>query len=257
MRIAEKILNVANSLISFVEIVVLCIIGLYAVFALWDNHQVYAAAENVQEELMRLKPSEGGDKASFEKLMKINPDVCAWLTVDNTNIDYPVLQGQDNLSYINTDVYGEFALAGSIFLDTRCDRNFQDDYSVLYGHYMSGGEMFGDLELFKDQKFFEENMTGTLLLPTESYDLKIFACMLVSASDEVIYEPEKTNENMAGLMNYARRNALFVREDMLNELSSALEESTAQIVALTTCSYEYTDARTVVLAAMYPKGITE
>ena len=68
--------------------------------------------------------------ASFEELLGINPDVCAWVTLDNTAIDYPVVQGEDNFTYVNTDVYGDFSLAGSIFLDVNCDKNFTDPYSL-------------------------------------------------------------------------------------------------------------------------------
>ena len=55
------------------------------------------------------------ESPSLQELQKINPDVCAWLTVDGTKIDYPVVQGETNLEYINQDIYGEFALSGSIF----------------------------------------------------------------------------------------------------------------------------------------------
>ena len=70
------------------------------------------------------------DKASFEELLAINPDVCAWVSLDNTKVDYPVLQGANNMIYLNQDVYGDFALAGSIFLDSRNDRTFSDRYSL-------------------------------------------------------------------------------------------------------------------------------
>ena len=73
--------------------------GVYSAYSLWDNAQVYAAADDVQSELMKIKPKveeDGG--ASFEELRAINPDVCAWLTLDHTKIDYPILQGEDNLT---------------------------------------------------------------------------------------------------------------------------------------------------------------
>ena len=111
--------------------------GAYSAYALWDNNQVYAAVDNVQGELLQFKPAADGENgASFEELLAINSDVKAWLTLDNTAIDYPVVQGENNFSYINTDVYGDFALAGSIFLDSDCDGSFNDPYSLLYGHHM-------------------------------------------------------------------------------------------------------------------------
>ena len=93
-------------------------------YMLWDSHQVYQTADAKNYEAYI--PTEKSTK-SFEELQKINPDVCAWLTVDGTKIDYPVVQGETNLEYINQDIYGEFALSGSIFLDSRNDRKFIDD----------------------------------------------------------------------------------------------------------------------------------
>ena len=81
----------------------------------FNNNSDYAD----QDVYKRQKPDTAEDGgASFEELRAVNPDVCAWLTLDHTNIDQPILQGKDNLSYINTDVYGNFAMAGSCLLYT-------------------------------------------------------------------------------------------------------------------------------------------
>ena len=106
------ILTAANALVNLVVILCLSVAGIYAAYALWDNSRVYTAASDVQADMVKIKPAveeEGG--ASFEELLAINPDVCAWVMVDNTKIDFPVLQGSTNLTYINRDVYGNFALA--------------------------------------------------------------------------------------------------------------------------------------------------
>ena len=178
MNFHRFFLKTANSLVSLVVILFLTVAGVYSGYALWDNAQVYAAVDDVQSELLKLKPDAAEeDGASFEELLAVNPDVCAWLTLDNTGIDYPVVQGEDNLSYINTDVYGEFALAGFIFLDSSCDNTFHDQYSLLYGHHMENSKMFGDLDLYEDEEFFNENTTGMLILPDRSYELEILpAC---------------------------------------------------------------------------------
>ena len=238
-----------RQLVTLVVVVFLVAAGAYSIYALWDNAQVYAAVDDVQSELLKLKPvveEDGG--SSFEELRAINPDVCAWLTLDNTEIDYPVLQGEDNLTYINTDVYGNFALAGSIFLDSHCDNTFHDRYSLIYGHHMANSKMFGDLDLYEDRQFFEENRTGTLILPDRSYNLKIFACLRVSASEDAIFSPEQWAEDTGGLLEYVSANAMYIHEDMIEDISSG--EDNPQILAMTTCSSEFTDARTVLLAIM-------
>ena len=153
----------------------------------------------------------------------------------------------------NTDVYGNFALAGSIFLDTRCDREFEQNYHLLYGHHMENSRMFGDLDLYKDGEFFDENRTGTLILPGRVKSLETFACLLVYASDDVIFEPDRWQDDIEGLLEYAQQNALNRSDETIDELRRACEDpevETPQIVALSTCSAEFTDARTIVLAVM-------
>ena len=249
----RKALRAADFLVSAVVVLFLVVAGAYSAYALWDNSQVYAAADNVQAELLQFKPKAGADNgASFEELLGINPDVCAWVTLDNTAIDYPVVQGEDNFTYVNTDVYGDFSLAGSIFLDVNCDKNFTDPYSLLYGHHMEESKMFGDLDLYKDAEFFAENTTGELILPDRTYDLQTFACLLVPSSESAIFQPQRWDSDLQGLYTFAQENALNLNTETLAAMKAAGDD--AQVLALSTCSTEFTDARTILLAWMIPSA---
>ena len=248
---AKVILKALNGLVSCIIFLALSVAALYSVYALWDNHRVYAAADHVRADLLALKPNgevNADTAASFDALKCINPDVCAWLAVDNTGIDYPVLQGENNLSYINTDVYGSFALSGSIFLDSRCDMDFTDCYSLLYGHHMENSKMFGDLDLFRDASFFSENSSGTLSTPERVYSVEIFASIVVPASDKVIFEPRQWRDDPRGLLEYARDNSVNLRQSVVDRLSVSTERPL--ILGMSTCAADYTDARTVVLAVL-------
>ena len=255
MELSNKILKAANAIVTFIVAVGFLVAGAYAAYALWDNNTVFAAAGNVQIEMIRLKPvaeTPAEIVASFDELLAVNEDVRAWVTMDNTHIDFPVVQGETNLSYINTDVYGNFALAGSIFLDTRSDGAFHDPYSLLYGHDMVEGKMFGDLALFKDPKFFNENKTGKLILPDRTYNLTVYASLVIPASDEWIFEPENVNGNLLEFIDYAQKNAMGIRTEMTSSLKQAAKDNKLQILSLSTCSAEFTDARTIILAVMEP-----
>ena len=237
-------------MVNLIVVLCLCVAGIYAAYALWDNNRVYSAASDVQADMVKIKPAvdeDGG--ASFEELLAINPDVCAWVSLDNTRIDYPVLQGSTNLTYINKDVYGNFALAGSIYLDTRNERDFSDAYSLLYGHHMENSGMFGDLDLYKDQTFFDENTTGMLILPGKAYNLEIFACLLIDAGEDAIFDPVQWQTDIDGLFSYAKDNSLHLREETINKLE---QMDKPQVLSLSTCSTEFTDARTIILAVMEP-----
>lgn len=105
--------------------------------------------------------------------------------------------------------------------------------------------MFGDLDLYKDAAFFRSNRTGALLLPERSYRLEIFAVLTVPASEERIFHAALWQNDIAGLLDYAREHALHFSPDTANALPPD-----GRVLALTTCSSEFTNARTVVLAAV-------
>ncbi len=254
----KTLLRLLDSLVSFVLLVALTVAGAYSVYALWDNEQIYSAAENVQAEMLSLKPkvtapAEDGQETpppSFDDLKAVNPDVCAWLELYDTKIDHPVLHGEDNLEYINTDVYGNFALAGSIFLDSVCDNTFADTVSLLHGHHMDNRKMFGDLDLYKEKEFFDGQTGGLLILPDRTCQLEIFACIIAPSSEKTIYDPGRWQASIDGLLDYTEANALHKKDDVLARLRTS--ENPPQILAMSTCSSEFTDARTILLAAMNP-----
>ncbi|HHT50721.1 MAG TPA: class B sortase [Eubacteriaceae bacterium] len=250
MKFSKIFLNIANKLLNFIVVSSLVIAVAFASYALWDNNLIYAAAENVQDSLLKLKPAE--DSPSFEELLAINPDVKGWVTLDGTNIDHPILQGKTNLSYINTDVYGNFSLAGSVFLDSRNNGNFEDTYSLLYGHHMENSKMFGDLDLYKEERFFRENQTGKLILPDRIYKLEIFASLIVPSSEDSIFTPDRWRGGIDDLIKFTMKAPLYLNKDTIDRIMTSASEET-QILALTTCSSEFTDARTVILAAMVPQ----
>ena len=257
------VLRTANAIFNLIVICLLLVGGAYSAFALWDNERVYSAAGDVQADMIKIKPeivlSEDTEEegADFSELLAINEDVCAWITMDGTNIDLPVVQGETNLTYINTDVYGQFSLPGSIFLDSRNKRDFTETYSLLYGHNMADHQMFGDLQLYKEKKFFDENTTGILITPDKAFKLEIIACLVVDSNDNLIFEPTSWKHyNTKTLYKYIEENAMYFHGDKLEELKE-LNQRDVQILTLSTCSNEYTDARTIVLTHMIPYGAGE
>ena len=97
-----------NGGISCILVLFLAIAAAYALFALSDNRRIYSQAENVQADMLQLKPESAGP--GFQELQRVNPEVRAWISMEKTKIDFPVLQGENNLKYVNTDVYGNFLL---------------------------------------------------------------------------------------------------------------------------------------------------
>ncbi len=253
---ARAFLKFCDGLLSAFVALVLLVAGCYAGYALWDNQQIYAAVDNAQADLLRVKQEAGEDRGKlFEDMRAINPDVRAWLTLDNTMIDYPVVQGPNNYAYLNTDVYGNFALAGSIFADSRCDPDFRDGYTLVHGHHMAERKMFGDLDLYKDKTFFEENRTGSLILEDRAYSLLTIACLVVAANDSIIFRPDYWRDDIEEPLRCARSLAMHYDDVQIERLLAQNEAAKTgarppQILVLATCSSEYDDARTVLLAEM-------
>ena len=234
-----------NSFVSLVVAIVLLILGSYSAYSLWDNQQVYEEARDVQLKMKELKPEvvSEDEPPSFADLRAVNPDVRGWVTLYGTQIDYPVLQGENNLTYINTDVYGNFALAGSIYMDCRNSADFSDVYNLLFGHHMENSRMFGDLDLYKDEAFFRKNVTGTLLTEGAVYDLRVAALLLVPASEEGVFDITRY-ETAEDVISFVRENAVFLNDFMPEPGGEG------QFLVFTTCSSEFTDARTVLVTTM-------
>ena len=166
---------------------------------------------------------------------EVNRAAVGWLTIPETRIDYPFVLGADNSYYLGRDIYGNDAVAGTLFMDCRCSADFTDFNTIIYGHNMKNNSMFGDLSHFADTWFFENNRYGTIYLDDGTYTLEIFAYMVVSAEDKVIYNPAV---DRTGLYEYAEK---YARNYRTPDLS-------ANVVTLSTCGYEFSGARIVLLA---------
>ena len=102
------------------------------------------------------------DSVDFKELMKINPDIYAWIYIPNTNVDYPVAQSgpdNDDSFYLSHNVYKNYQFSGTIYSEKKNSRDFMDPVTVLYGHNMLNGSMFATLHNFNDKEFFDENNT--------------------------------------------------------------------------------------------------
>ena len=175
---------------------------------------------------------------SFEELRKINPDVVAWLTLDGTAIDHPVVQGKDNFEYLDKDFYGKDYAGGTLFLDEQCSSDFEDEYQVIHGHHMAGGTMFGDLKKYLQKDFFQENQTGQLLTPMQNYNLEILGVGLFDAYDTKLYRID-------GKMS--RPLQAFEKCKWRNNQKPGVNE---KLLALSTCSGDMDDRRIVLFCAM-------
>ena len=180
------------------------LILLISVYSLIDNYRQYQAAKDPTLSAYKPVTDEGGAQILTEE-KRITENQVAWLTISDTTIDYPVMQGEDNYEYLNKNPYGEFSLAGSIFLDCRSNPDFTDDYSLIHGHHMEHDSMFGALDDFRERSFFDAHKTGQLITADAVYEIHLFAVSDADGGDEIIFRPEgrTTSEILAFLSEHA------------------------------------------------------
>ena len=114
----------------------------------------------------------------FEALQERNPDVYAWITVPGTQIDYPILQREnDNTYYLTHTIDHEEKTEGAIFTENYNSTGFGDPNTVIYGHDMKNGTMFRSLLDYQDREFFEENKEIIIYTPDAIRHYEIFIPM--------------------------------------------------------------------------------
>ena len=130
---------------------------------------------------------------NFEELKQQYPDVVGWLQMDDLGISYPIVQTADNDYYLHYDATGAPSIDGAIFLDYR-NNSFSDDlHSLVYGHNMLDGSMFGTLQKYTDEQFYKNGKgTFSIYTPTGAYQYEIFAVQVVDADSEAYTVGYKT-----------------------------------------------------------------
>ena len=243
MKKAAMAARVGNRILSIMAGVLILLMLSYGMYSLWDTYKIYANSF-ADEELLKFRPTDDGeDNPTLKDLKKLNPDVKAWIQVPKTNIDYPVVQGQDDMEYINKNVYGEFELSGAIFLSCLNKDDFSDPYNLVYGHNMKNGGMFADVADFTNKEYFETHQKGKLYLTDATRKIRFFACMKVTAADAKIYHPDGyRKENLKDLLDYIQANAVQYRD-----VNVADENS---LIALSTCSEAETNGRVVLIGKL-------
>lgn len=126
----------------------------------------------------------------FDYLWSENEDIIAWISIPDTDIDYPILQASDNEYYLNRNLDGSKGRPACIFLDCYNDCKFNDGLSVVYGHNMRNGTMFGTLKDFQDADYFAEHRSLKLYLPNETKNYQIVIASVFS--DDYLFADDLT-----------------------------------------------------------------
>ena len=229
-RIISVLDHVLNGIIVLISTVIILISG----YSLYDNAQIHRNASDPS--LLTYKPVMEG---SGEKKGSVYLDrQAAWLTIENSYIDFPVMQGNDNFEYLNKDPYGDFRISGSIYLDSNNAPDLSDEYSMIYGHHVDHYDMFGSLDLFASESYFDAHREGWIQTREKRFGLELFAVVWGDASDRVVFFPK--GRTAAEVAAYINDNAVI----------NTGYEPGRRIVALSTCSGEKMSSRLIVFGML-------
>ncbi len=242
-----KAVDIAASIVDRVFIYFFALILLLCLYAIYDALMVYREAElpvAVREYTQKDSDSHTSG-VDFNALKELNGEIVGWIQLDDTDVDFPITQADNNSYYLSRSYTKDYSLAGSIFLDYRNTSDFTDDYNLIYGHNMNGEMMFGGLHYFSEASYFESHRTGRLLTPEANYDLEIVAALKTDRMDARVYE-------LTFLKNYHNDEIAAYLKEKATQSRNLDTLGDKQIIALSTCFDK--DGGRVIVFASYNKA---
>ena len=180
-------------------------------------------------------------EVDFKVLSKTNDDVIGWLYSEDTPINLPVVQSDDNSYYLRRMIDGSGNSSGTLFADCRNAPDFSDNNTIIYGHNMKNGEMFGSLSEYKKQSYYDEHPVMWLLTPDGDYKIEVVAGYVTTVGTE-IYTFDQSDDTVLDIVNRAVEQSTFKTDLTLKKGD--------RYITLSTCSYEYDDARYVLIGRL-------
>lgn len=213
----------------------------YAIGSIADTEKARTYMEAVRDLLKatdpRLIPPISVD---FKTLKAENEDVVGWIYCEDTPINYPILQSEKNSFYLHHQPDKTYNASGSIFLDCKNAPDFSDVKSIIYGHNMRLGTMFGSLKNYKQQEYYDEHPVMYLFTPDGDYMIELFAGIVISGRSETY---NVTIDDRESLIEKAMTESTFAAEVKVTDED--------QFLLLSTCSYEFANGRYMLLGVMH------
>lgn len=195
----------------------------------------YKAEEKITSEVQQQKQD-----LSYEGLSKQYKDMKAWIHIEDTKIDYPVMQSSNNEFYLSHDYKGNRLRSGSIFIDYRNTPDFTDRHTILYGHDMRNESMFGQLSNYADETFADLHPYIELIVGNEKLVLQVVYAYNTT-TDFYYIETQFTDETYHDFLSQIKQKTLIHENIALN--------TTDQLVTLSTCESDASNEKRFVVHA--------
>ncbi len=246
-------------------------VALFCGWKLWEIYQTYNVGQEnyteLAEEFVQEVPAEKPSKptvapekqpteevieeskveapatisVNFEKLLARCDEVVAWIYSPNTELNYPIVQAEDNEKYLRTLMNGNYSLGGTLFMDYQNSSDFSDWNSIIYGHNMKDGSMFGGIPRYKYQSYYDEHPTMQLLTPTGDFMVEWIAGYSTTSGSDIYLIPQ-TLEERNQLLSAAILQSTFQ--------SNVTVDDDDKLLTLSTCTYTEEDSRYVLIGVI-------
>lgn len=180
-------------------------------------------------------------QVSFDRLWETNGDIVAWIYCPDTPINHPIVQTENNTDYLRHLLNGAYNRSGTIFMDYRNEADLSDWNTVIYGHNMDDGTMFGSLEDYMSQDYYEEHPVMYLLTPDRDYRVRLIGGYTTDTdSDAYIFPMTRVEKE------------IFAQDSMTySDFTAEVElDADQKLLTLSTCSYRFSDARYVLVGIL-------
>lgn len=177
-------------------------------------------------------------QVDFDTLQKQYPDLAAWIYSPDTPINYPVMYSGDNDYYLRRLPDGTANQNGSLFLDYRNAIDFSDLNCIIYGHNMKNSDMFGSLENYREQSYFEKHPVMYILTPDANYEMRLLGGY-DTPPDSSAYDIPTSLEERDQLADMALRASVFE--------SGYEPDGEGALVTLSTCTYGAANDRFIIV----------
>jgi len=236
------------------NVITVCLIGIILVSGykigktMWEYQVAKSAYTNISEKTAKVDPKQFTGVVDWKALKKVNPDVQGWLYQKGTVINYPVVQGTDNDTYLHTRFDKQWSGGGTLFVDSRMEKDFRGFNSIIYGHHMKDGSMFRSIRGYtKEDGYYDKHKTLELATPHGNYHLVVFSAFITKATDEDTYKMTYDEaEKQAYIDRTWEQSELPITKDSVDVTKND------RLVTLSTCAYDYEEARYIVMCKMVP-----
>lgn len=238
---AEKIF------LDIVLVVAVCIAG-YSGYQLYAGLKEYQTGkkeyDSLKPEVIRKNTTETKKQTTIDwnALRKINPDVAAWIHLDDSTIDYPVVYASDNSYYLTHLFDGSENRSGCVFIDAGNRHDFQDRNTVMYAHHMRNGTMFADVENYKNPDYYSTHKEFHVYTPEGGYVMYPLGGYVTTGSDNYVRYTFSDENDYLDYVNSFIRKSTFHSDEKI--------ESGDRTLMLSTCSYDVNDGRYVLIGKL-------